>query len=150
MNNKNFDAVYAVDIICMYYVVIFVFLYFSRNLDIVQRKVNRVLERLQHQYQGRRHPSHPNKEARANNPVINVFREPEENAPLLPNSRIRLGDRVRIMNPSRRQFSEGIVISTTESGGFILVKTRHVKPVRRRPKKLQFISSHHNNDNPQQ
>ena len=40
VNNKNFDAVYAVNIICMYCIVVFIFLRFSRNLDTAQREVN--------------------------------------------------------------------------------------------------------------
>ena len=44
------------------------------------------------------------------------------------------------MNPSHGQQSEGIVIGTKKSGGFILVKTRIVKPVQRNPKKYKLSS----------
>ena len=77
------------------------------------------------------------------------FCEPEENPPLLPKSRIRLGDRVKIMNPSGGQKSEGIVTGTTKSGGFLWVETGHGPPIRRIPQNLKIISSHHNNDNPE-
>ena len=50
------------------------------------------------------------------------------------------------MNPSCGQQSEGIVISTIESEGFVLVKTRNIKPVQRKQTNLQIISSHNNND----
>ena len=114
----------------------------------MQRKVNGVLD-MKKQPQQRRNPALQNKGARSNTPVQITFHEPEENIPLLPNSTIQFGDRVRIMNPTRGQQSEGIVISTTESGGFILVKTRNVQPIRRQPQKLQIISSPHHNS-PQQ
>ena len=50
VNTKSFDAVYAINIICMYYIVVFIFLCFSKDLDIAQRKVNGVLD-LKHQQQ---------------------------------------------------------------------------------------------------
>ena len=132
-------AVYVINIISMYSIV-FVFLCFSKNLDTAQRRVNGVLERKK-QPQQRRYPAGQNKGARTNNPVQITFHQPEENAPLLHNSKIQLGDRVRIMNPSRGQQSKGIVISTTESGGLILVKTRNVKPVRRNPKNCKLSAA---------
>ena len=70
------------------------------------------------QPQKRSYPAQQNKEVRANNLVKITCHEPEENAPLLPNSKIQLGDRARIMNPTRGQQSEGIVIGTTESEGY--------------------------------
>ena len=62
-----------------------------------------------------------NNGARANNLVQIIFPELEENGPLLPNSRIGLGDRVNITNPTPGQLSEGIVTHKTKH--FLWVET---------------------------
>jgi len=54
---------------------------------------------------------------------------------VLPYSRIRLGDRVHIINPSKNQQSEGEVIGAT-IGGYIRVRTDNGNIVRRFPRNL--------------
>jgi len=54
---------------------------------------------------------------------------------VLPYSRIRLGDRVHITNPSENQQPEGEVIGAT-IGGYIRVRTDNGNVVRRFPRNL--------------
>ena len=63
--------------------------------------------------------------------------EPEENVPLLPDSTIQLGDKVRIKNPSREQLSEGIVIRTTKH--YMWVETGEGPPIKRKQKNLEKV-----------
>ena len=83
------------------------------------------------QQQQRINQAQQNNGARANNPVQIIFPELEENVPLLPKSTIRLGNRVKIMNPTSGQLSEG----------------REGPCIRRKPKNLEITSSPHNNEN---
>ena len=99
------------------------------------------------QQQQRINQAQQNNGARANNPVQIIFPELEENVPLLPKSTIRLGNRVKIMNPTSGQLSEGIVTHKTKH--FLWVETGEGPPIRRKPKNLEIISSPHNIDNPQ-
>jgi len=54
---------------------------------------------------------------------------------VLPYSRIRIGERVNILNPSENQETTGEVIGATIRG-FIRVKTNNGSVVRRKPKNL--------------
>ena len=124
-----------------------------RDLDIAQRRFNRVINRLNGIERDRIERLH-SLERHQGNPqeIRNQERErqniPEvlDNPPLLAYSNIQLGDRVRILNPNPGQLSEGIVRGRNRNGGFIVVDTANGQ-VRRIPRNLRIIRDHEANVN---
>ena len=57
----------------------------------------------------------------------------------LLNSRFKVGDRVRIVNPRSYQQDRGIIIGTNRAGNFITVRTANGSEVNRIPRNLRPI-----------
>ena len=121
-----------------------------RDLDIAQRRVNRVINRLNGIERDRIERLHSlvrqeNPQETAN-PAGRTIPDHFDNPPLLPYSNIRLGDRVRILNPNQGQSSEGVVQGRSRNGGFIVVATTN-GIIRRIPRNLRLINNQDQNNN---
>lgn len=60
---------------------------------------------------------------------------------VLPNSNFRVGDRVRILNPSALQQDRGMVMGPARRRGFVLVRTSNGDIILHIPRNLQVIGN---------
>ena len=103
-----------------------------QQLQLAQQRVEAVRTRLQHR-------------ARAHITIVIITRRP----PVFPNTNLRIGDTVRILNPRTWQQHQGTIIGT--SGIYVEVRTRNRSVVRRIPRNLELISrGDENPQNPEQ
>ena len=103
-----------------------------QQLQLAQQRVKTVRARLQHR-------------ARAHATIGIIARRPQ----VFPNTNLRVGDTVRILNPRTWQQHQGVIVGTT--GIYVQVRTRNRSIVRRIPQNLELLSrGDENRQNPGQ
>lgn len=118
-----------------------------RQVDLAQDRVTAVLQRLTRE-ETRRINLAPNPRASGRR-VRAVHTVPEDQDAesenhepfVLPNSNLRVGDRVRIINPGAQQQDRGIIVGPARRRGFVLVRTANGDIILRIPRNLQVIST---------
>ena len=118
-----------------------------RQLDLAQDRVTAVLRRLTREEthtvnlgpnprtRGRRVRAVHTVPGDQENDIVN------EEQFVLPNSNFRVGDRVRILNPSALQQDRGMVMGPAKRRGFVLVRTSNGDIILRIPRNLQVIGN---------
>ena len=99
-----------------------------QQLQLAQQRVETVRTRLQ-------------RRATAHATIWIIARRP----PVFPNTNLRVGDTVRILNPRTWQQHQGVIVGTT--GIYVQVRTRNRSIVRRIPRNLELLSR--GDENPQ-
>jgi len=106
-----------------------------QQLNLAESNLRQVIEDINQQDQGNNGNQNPTDTGHRARRQRNQRR-----SRVLPYSRIRLGDRVFIVNPSEHQQAEGEVIGAT-IGGYIRVRTDNGNVVRRFPRNLTVQTS---------
>jgi len=102
-----------------------------QQLNLAESNLRQVIEDINQQDQGNNRNQNPTNTGHR----ARIQRNQRRSRVLLPYSRIRLGDRVLIVNPSEHQQAEGEVIGAT-IGGYIRIRTDNGNVVRRFPRNL--------------
>ena len=97
------------------------------QLEIAQHRVNSILQSIREQQEEQQQEQHSEQQ------------KEEVAKPYLLNSRLREGDKVKILNPNGDQQDKGVIIGTNRKKTFIIVKTPNGEEIKRIPKNLRKI-----------
>ena len=101
-----------------------------RQLDLAQERVNQAIRRIRRDERVEISP-HRNEPRNSQ----------EQDYCSLPNTNLRVGDQVRIINRNRGQQSHGAIVGATTRETFINVRTPNGNIVRRASNNLQLLSN---------
>ena len=119
-----------------------------RQLNLAQGRVNTVLDRIRRKSNrteesaSRRRARAPIRQPHRSRQQDNFHTNPQQDYQyVLPNSNIRVGDRVQILNPGPLQQDRGIVVGPARRRGFILIRTGNGDIILRIPRNLKQLSN---------
>lgn len=107
-----------------------------RQLDLAQERVNQVIRRIRRNERVEV-PPHCNEQRNSQ----------EQDYRPLPNTNLRVGDQVRILNPNRGQQSHGALVGATTRGTFVNILTTNGNILRRASKSIEESAAQQNTSN---